>query len=55
MAKIPWKSKDEEENKSKPPTLEERLQAEIEQLREEKKMTDLALLELVELVLGNMK
>lgn len=41
----------EESNKPRPPTIEEQIQ----QLREEKKMTDLALLELVELVLGNMK
>lgn len=41
----------EKSNKPQPPTIEEQIQ----QLREEKKMTDLALLELVELVLGNMK
>lgn len=39
-------------DRPQPPTLEERLQEEMEQLREEKRMTDLALLELVELILG---
>lgn len=53
MAEIKWKTKEEieqEQNAPQHPTIEE-LQAEIEQLREEKKMTDLALLELAEMIL----
>lgn len=53
MAKIIWQEVQNDDNISFPPlpTIDE-LQAEIEQLREEKKMTDLALLELVEMILG---
>lgn len=54
MAVIEWKSNEEiaeEQNKPLPPTVEE-LQSKIEQMEEEKKMTDLALLELTELILG---
>lgn len=53
MAEIKWKTKEEieeEQNVTRSPTIEE-LQTQIEQLREEKKMTDLALLELVEMIL----
>ena len=53
MAKIIWQEVQNDDDIFFPPlpTTEE-LQAEIEQLREEKKMTDLALLELVEMILG---
>lgn len=53
MAQIEWKTQEEiqAEQSQKPPTIEE-LQAKLEKLEEEKRMTDLTLLELVEKILG---
>ncbi|NLM38408.1 MAG: hypothetical protein GX202_09830 [Firmicutes bacterium] len=54
MAEIKWRTMEEieaERNTPPPPTVED-LKAELEKLKEEKKMTDLALLELVEMLLG---
>lgn len=51
MAKIDWKPEGEQ-NKPSEPTEIELLRAEIERFREEKKISDLALLELTEMILG---
>lgn len=53
MAKMKWKTKEEiEEEKDKQvPTVSE-LQAKIEQLQDEKKLADLAILELTEILLS---
>ncbi|MEN0648923.1 hypothetical protein NSQ82_07820 [Caldifermentibacillus hisashii] len=51
MSKMKWKTKEEiEEGKGKIPTVGE-LQAKIEQMQEEKKLSDLALLELTQMLL----
>jgi len=53
MAKMKWKTKEEiEEEKDKQvPTVGE-LQAKIEQMQEDKKLSDLAIMELTQMLLG---
>lgn len=52
MAKIEWESIEEVEKEQKRLPTTEELLAKIEEMEKEKKITDLALLELTEILLG---
>lgn len=56
MAKMKWKTKEEieEEKNTQAPTVGE-LQEKIEQMQEEKKLSDLAILELTQMLLRGAK